>query len=64
LRFPSSDFFDYCFFVRNAAIKTLFGERAEFGLGHVQPTAVLRRVMPFEAFDESSRFAGRVGLIE
>ena len=59
---PSGDFSGESLFVWNAAIQTLGRENAEFGLRHVEPTTVLRRVMPFEAFDEAARLVGRKGL--
>ena len=43
-------------FVWNAAIQTLGRENAEFGLRHVEPTAVLRRVMPLCA---AENYGGR-----
>src|ERR1039458_5233971 len=61
---PSGDFSGESLFVWNAAIQTLGRENAEFGLRHVEPAAVLRRVMPFEAFDEAARLVGRKGFIE
>ena len=40
------------------------GEDAEFGLGEVEPRAMLWGVVPFEALDEPSGFGGREGLVE
>ena len=39
---PSGDFSGESLFVWNAAIQTLGRENAQFGLRHVEPTAVLR----------------------
>ena len=50
--------------VRDAPIETLTGQDSELGLGHIQPTAVLGRVVPFEALDEASRLRGREGFVE
>ena len=61
---PGGDFLDEGLFVGDAAIETLGGEDTEFGLGEVEPTAVLRRVVPFEALDQPSGFGGREGLVE
>jgi hypothetical protein len=41
--------------VRDAAIQTLRREHAEFGFSHIEPAAVLGRVMPFETLDEPAR---------
>jgi hypothetical protein len=49
---PCVDFVGEDLLVGDAAIQTLRRERAEFGLGHVEPTAVLGRVVPLEALDE------------
>src|SRR5450759_3920991 len=61
---PSGDFSGESLFVWNAAIQTLGRENAQFGLRHAEPTAVLRRVMPFEAFGEAARLVGRKGFIK
>ena len=55
---PCGDFVGEDLLVGDAAIQTLRREHAEFGFGHVEPTAVLRRVMPFEALDDPTRFGG------
>ena len=52
--FPSGDFLDEGLFVWDAAIETLSGEDTEFGFREIEPTAVLRRVVPFEALDQPS----------
>jgi hypothetical protein len=49
--FPSGDFLDEGLFVWDAAFETLSGEDTEFGFREIEPTAVLRRVVPFEALD-------------
>ena len=61
---PCGDFVGEDLLVGDAAIETLRREHAEFGFGHVEPTAVLRRVMPFEALDEPARPGRGKGLIE
>ena len=40
------------------------GEDAEFGFGQVQPGAVFRRVMPFEAFDQAPGLGGGKSFVE
>src|ERR1019366_6235836 len=45
---PSCDFVDQGLFIRDAAIEALGRKDSEFGLRHVEPTAVLWRVVPFE----------------
>ena len=40
------------------------GEDAEFGLGQIEPTAVLWRIVPFEALDQPPGFGGRERLVE
>ena len=61
---PCGDFVGEDLFVGDAAIQTLRRKHAEFGFGHVEPTAVLGRVMPFEALDEPARLGRGKGLIE
>jgi hypothetical protein len=39
--------------VGDAAIEALRGEHAEFGFRQIEPTAVLWRVVPFEALDQA-----------
>jgi hypothetical protein len=41
--------------VGDAAIQTLRREHAEFGFGHVEPTAVLGRVVPLCAAENYGR---------
>jgi hypothetical protein len=50
---PRCDFIDEGLFVWDAAIEALGRKDAEFGLRHIEPTAVLRRVVPFEPFGQS-----------
>ena len=47
---PSCDFVDERLFIRDAAIEALGRKDAEFGFRHIEPTAVLWRVAPFEPF--------------
>lgn len=46
------------------AIETLTFQSTEFNLRHVEPTAMLRRVMDFKTFDQPSRLIGRKCFIE
>jgi len=50
--------------VGDAAIQTLRREHAEFGFGHIEPAAVLGRVVPFEALDEPACLGGGEGFVE
>src|SRR5271169_172905 len=61
---PCGDFVGEDLLVGDAAIQTLRREHAEFGFGHVEPTAVLGRVVPFEALDEPARLSGGEGFVE
>jgi hypothetical protein len=63
-RLPSSDFIGQGLFVGNAPIETLSREDAEFGFGHIQPTAVFGCIVPFEPLDQPSGFLGRKGFVE
>jgi hypothetical protein len=42
----------------------LAGEDGEFGLGEIEPAAVLGRVVPLEALDDAARLGGLEGLVE
>ena len=61
---PCGDFVGEDVLVGDAAMETLRRQNGEFGFSHVEPTAVLGRVMPFEAFDEPARLGRWKGLIE
>src|SRR5260370_30440452 len=61
---PCGDFVGEDLLVGDAAIQTLRRDNAEFGFGHVEPTAVLGGVMPFEALDEPARLGRGKGLLE
>ena len=50
--------------VGEAPVETLARESGELGLGHIEPAAVLGRVMPFEALDEAPCLRGRERLVE
>ena len=52
---PCGDFAGEDLLVGDVAIQTLRGENAEFGFGQIEPTAVLGRIVPFEALDEPAR---------
>jgi hypothetical protein len=49
-------------FVGNAAVEALGGKDAKFGFRQIKPTAVLRRIVPFEPLDQPcfSRWEGLV----
>ena len=61
---PCVDFAGEDFLVGDAAVQTLGRENAELGFGHVEPAAVLGRVMPFEALDEPAGLGRGKGLIK
>src|SRR5260370_15609246 len=61
---PCGDFVGEDLLVGDAAIQTLRRENAEFGFGHVEPAAVLGRVVPFETLDEPAGLARRLVLIK
>src|SRR5262245_33002429 len=50
--------------VRDTPIETLIGQDSKFGLGHIEPAAVLGRVVPFEALDEAPCLQSRECLVE
>jgi hypothetical protein len=50
--------------IGNAPVKTLMGKHGKFGFGHIEPTAVLGRVMPFETLDQAPGLARRKHLVE
>src|SRR5262245_25952538 len=50
--------------VRDTPIETLIGQDSKLGLGHVEPAAVLGRVVPFEALDEAPCLQCRECLVE
>src|SRR6266571_8490277 len=56
---PGGDFLDEGLFVGNAAVEALGRKDAEFGLRQIEPAAVLWRIVPFEALDQSTGFGGR-----
>ena len=61
---PGVDLVDDCLFVGDSPVEALRGEDAEFGFGQVQPGTVFRRVMPFEALDESPGLGGGKSFVE
>ena len=61
---PGGDFIDEGLFVGDAAVEALGRQDAELGLCQIEPTAVLRSVVPFEAFDQPPGFGGRKGFVE
>ena len=61
---PGGDFVDERLFVGNAAVEALGGKDAKFGFRQIKPTAVLRRIMPFEPLDQPSGFSRWEGLVK
>ena len=61
---PGRDFLFEGFLVGDAAAQALGGQNGKFGLGHVEPAAVLWRVMPFKPVDEAARFGGGEGGVQ
>ena len=51
------------FAVGDTTVETLAGEDDDLGLGHVEPTAVLGRIVPDEAFDQLPCLFGREGFV-
>ena len=45
-------------------IETLIGQDSKLGLGHIEPAAVLGRVVPFEALDEATGLQRREYFVE
>ncbi len=62
--FPSCDFVGEGLFVRDAPIEALGRKDNQFGLRHIEPTAVLWRVMPFEPFGQPPCFGGGKSFIK
>ena len=61
---PSSNFVYQGLLVRDAAIEALRRKDAEFGLCHIEPTAVLWSVVPFEPFGQPPCFGGGKSFLE
>ena len=61
---PCGDWADEDLLVGDAAAEALRGENGEFGFRHIEPTAVLWRVMPSEPLDEPSCFVWWKSLVE
>ena len=61
---PSCNFVYQGLLVRDAAIEALGRKDAEFGLCHIEPTAVLWSVAPFEPFGQPPCFGGGKSFIE
>jgi len=61
---PSGDFALQGRLVGNAAAQALARQNAEFGFGHVEPTSMFGRVVPFESLYEAARFVGGESRIE
>ena len=61
---PCGDVVDEDLLVGDAAVEALRRENGEFGFRHIEPTAVLWRVMPFEPLDEPSCFICRKSLLQ
>ena len=63
-RLPSIHFVLDFVEVIDSAVQALLDEHVEFDLGHIEPTAVLWRVMPFETPGETARLGGLEGFIK
>ena len=50
--------------VRDTPIETLIGQDSKLGLGHVEPAAVLGRVVPFEPLDDAASLGRLEGFIK
>src|SRR5450755_3368176 len=61
---PCGDLVDEDLLVGYPAVETLRRENGEFGFRHIEPTAVLWRVMPFEPLDETSCLVWRKSLVQ
>ena len=61
---PCCDFPGQSVLVGDTPGEALGCQHAEFALRHVQATAVLGRVVPFEPFDEAACLLGGEGFIE
>ena len=61
---PSGDFFFQSWLVGNASAQALSRQNGEFGFGHVEPTSMFGRVMPFKPVGEAARFGGGEGRVE
>src|ERR1700704_142536 len=61
---PCGDVVDEDLLVGDAAVEALRRENGEFGFRHIEPTAVLWRVMPFEPLDEPSCFVRWKSLVQ
>jgi hypothetical protein len=61
---PRSNFCVQRFFVWDAAVQALRRKDTQLGFGHIQPTAMLGCVVPFEAFSEPPGLGGREGFVK
>ena len=61
---PSGDFFFQSRFVGNASAQAWARQNGEFGFGHVEPTSMFGRVMPFEPIGEAARFGRGEGRVD
>jgi hypothetical protein len=55
---PRCDFVDEGLFIPDAAIEALGRKDSEFGLRHIEPTAVIWSVVPLEPFGQPPCFSG------
>ena len=62
--FPGGNFLDQGLLVGDAPIEALTRQNAEFGLCHIQPAAMLGRVVPLEPLDEPPRLGGGESFIK
>ncbi len=63
-RLPGGDLVAQAVDIWQATVEALAPEHGELELGHVQPRAVLGRVMKLETPEEAEGFGGRKCLIE
>ena len=61
---PRDDFIGQGLLVGDAPIEALRRQDGQFGFRHIQPTAVFRRVVPLEPFNEPACFGGGKSFIE
>ena len=61
---PGGDCLSQGLLIGDTTIETLARQHAEFGLGHVEPTAVFGRIVPFEPLDEFAGLRSGEGFVE
>src|ERR1700722_20152293 len=61
---PSRDFVPQRRHLVDPAVKALTGENTQLSLRHVQPTAMLRRIVDLQPLPQSPRFCGGKGFVQ